>query len=180
MGHYSVLLIKGITLNYSPSDSSEIHVEEFGRYYEEFELDHVYEHRPGRTITPTDNIWFTLLTMNNNPLHFDEVYCKDTEFGEPLVDSTFTLAVVTGMSVSDISYKAIANLGWDSIRLPNPLYHGDTIYARSEVVSKRESESRPGEGIVKVRTEGYNQDKDTVIEFERTVLVPIHGQESLE
>ncbi|MFB6160759.1 MAG: MaoC family dehydratase [Haloferacaceae archaeon] len=148
------------------------YVEDFGRYYEEFTVGDVYEHRPGRTITQTDNVWFTLLSMNQNPLHFDEVHSADTEFGEPLVDSTLTLAIVTGMSVSDVSYKTVANLGWDEVRLPNPVFEGDTIYARSEVVSKRESESRDGEGIVTVETEGYNQDGETVITFERTLLIP--------
>ena len=91
--------------------------EDYGRYYEDFEIGHIYEHRPGRTITQADNTWFTLLTMNKHPLHFDLNYAKDSEFGKPLVNSAFTLAVVAGMSVSDVSQKTIANLGWDDIKL---------------------------------------------------------------
>jgi len=116
--------------------------ESFGRYFEEFEVGHVYEHRPGRTITESDNTWFTLLTMNTHPLHFDKEYGKATEFGKNLVNSTFTVSVMVGMSVSDISQKAIANLGWTDIVLPHPLFVGDTLYAESEVLEKRLSESR--------------------------------------
>lgn len=150
--------------------------EDFGRYYEEFEVGDIYEHRPGRTITQTDNIWFTRLTMNNHPLHFDDEYGADTEFGECLVNSTLTLAVVTGMSVNDVSYKTVANLGWDDIRLSNPVFHGDTIYAESEVLEKRESESRPGDGIVTVETRGYKQTGDEVISYERSMLIPKEGK----
>jgi itaconyl-CoA hydratase len=146
--------------------------EDYGRYYEEFEEGDVYEHRPGRTITQTDNIWFTKLTMNNHPLHLDDEYGKTTEFGECLVNSTLTLSVVTGMSVSDISYKTVANLGWDDIQLDNPVFHGDTLYAESEVINKRESDSRPDDGIVTVETRGYKQNGDKVISFERTMLIP--------
>ena len=122
--------------------------EDYGRYYEDFEIGHIYEHRPGRTITQADNTWFTLLTMNKHPLHFDLNYAKDSEFGKPLVNSAFTLAVVAGMSVSDVSQKTIANLGWDDIKLTAPVFAGDTVYAESEVLSKRESKSRPTAGIV--------------------------------
>ena len=141
-----------------------------GRFYEDFEVGDVYPHRLGRTVTQADNIWFTLLTVNPNPIHFDAHYASKTEFGRPLVDSTFTLAVVTGLSVADISQNAI-NLGWDQVRLPAPVFEGDTIYARSEVVEMRESRSRPHQGIVKFRTMGYNQDGVVVIEFTRTILV---------
>ena len=141
-----------------------------GRYYEDFTVGDLYPHRLGRTVTQTDNIWFTLLTVNPNPIHFDAHYAAKTEFGKPLVDSTFTLALVTGLSVADISQNAI-NLGWDAIRLPNPVYEGDTIYARSEVLEMRVSNSRPHQGIVKFKTTGYNQDGVVVIEFTRTILV---------
>jgi len=141
-----------------------------GRFYEDFEVGDVYPHRLGRTITQADNIWFTLLTVNPNPIHFDAHYASKTEFGRPLVDSTFTLALVTGLSVADISQNAI-NLGWDEVRLPAPVFDGDTLYARSEVMALRESRSRPHQGIVKVRTVGYNQDGVVVIEFTRTILV---------
>ena len=126
--------------------------ESFGRYYEEFEIGDVYEHRPGRTIGEADNTWFTLLTMNNHPLHFDAVYAAKSEFGRPLVNSCLTLSIVVGMSVSDVSYKAIGNLGWNDIKLPAPVFVGDTLYAESEVLAKRESQSRPTQGIVTVRT----------------------------
>jgi acyl dehydratase len=149
--------------------------ESFGRYFEEFTIGDVYEHRPGRTITETDNTWFTLLTMNNHPLHFDAVYAAKSEFGKPLVNSCLTLSIVVGMSVSDVSYKAIGNLGWNDIKLTAPVFAGDTLYAESEVVAKRESKSRPTQGIVTVRTRGTNQDDVEVISYERTVLVPKRG-----
>lgn len=145
--------------------------ETFGRYYEEFTVGDVYEHRPGRTITETDNVWFTLMTMNTHPTHFDHEFAKRTEFKKPLVVSTFTVAVMVGMSVSDISQKAVANLGWTDIVLPHPLFVGDTLYAESEVLEKRESKSRPEQGIVTVKTIGRNQHGDIVCSFLRTVLV---------
>ncbi|HVN42273.1 MAG TPA: MaoC family dehydratase, partial [Steroidobacteraceae bacterium] len=105
--------------------------ETFGRYYEDFEIGDTYEHRPGRTITETDNTWFTLLTMNTHPLHFDKEYAKASEFGQCLVASPLTVAIMVGMSVSDVSQKAIANLGWKDIKLTHPLFVGDTLYAES-------------------------------------------------
>ena len=145
--------------------------ETFGRYLEDFTVGDVYEHRPGRTITDTDNVWFTLLTMNTHPVHFDYEYAKKTEFGKPLVCSPFTLALLVGMSVSDISQKAIANLGWNDIKLPHPVFPGDTLYAESEVLAKRESKKRPEQGIVTVKTTGRNQDGVVVCSYERSVLV---------
>ena len=145
--------------------------ETFGRYYEDFVVGHIYEHRPGRTITDTDNVWFTLLTMNTHPAHFDYEYAKQTEFGRPLVCSPFTVALLVGMSVSDVSQKAIANLGWTDIKLTHPLFPGDTLYAESEVLAVRESKSRPEQGIVTVKTLGRNQHKDVVCTFVRHVLV---------
>lgn len=147
-----------------------------GRVFEDFEIGDVYEHRLGRTVLAADNVWFSLLTQNSNPIHFDYAYAAQTEFGRPLVESTFTLAVVTGQSVADISQNAIANLGWDEVRLPNPVFEGDTIYSRSEVLEKRESRSRPNAGIVTFKTTGYKQDGTVVIEFRRTVLVYRRGQ----
>lgn len=149
--------------------------ETFGRYFEDFEVGDVYEHRPGRTLTETENTWFTLLTMNTHPLHFDAEYAKASEFGRPLIASPFTLAVLVGMSVSDVSQKAIANLGWTDINMSHPVYAGDTLYSESEVLGKRESRSRPGAGLVTVRTLGRNQDGDTVCSFERTILVAKRG-----
>jgi acyl dehydratase len=149
--------------------------ENIGRYYEDFAVGDIYEHRPGRTITEADNIWFTLLTMNTHPLHFDSAYAAKSEFGKPLVNSCLTLALVTGMSVSDISQKATANLGWDKVRLTAPVFNGDTIYAESEVVDKRESAKRPDQGIVTVRTTGKKADGTVFMTFERSVLVPKRG-----
>ena len=146
--------------------------EDLGRYYDDFEIGAVYEHRPGRTITEADNIWFTNLTMNTHPLHFDEEYARNTEFGKPLVASPLTLAILVGMSVSDVSQRAIANLGWKEIALTHPVFPGDTLYASSEVIGLRESKSRPNAGLVTVRTVGTNQDDVVVCTFERTMLVP--------
>ena len=135
----------------------------------------MYEHRPGRTLSEADNTWFALLTMNTHPIHFDAEYARHTEFGRPLVASTLTLAVLVGMSVSDVSQKAIANLGWERITLPKPVFVGDTLYAESSVLDKRISESRPDQGIVTVRTLGRNQRGEVVCEFERTLLVMRRG-----
>jgi len=145
--------------------------ETFGRYYEDFTVGDVYEHRPGRTITETDNIWFTLLTMNTHPAHFDAEYAKKTEFGKPLVASPLTVAILVGMSVSDVSQKAVANLGWKEIRLTAPVFAGDTLYAESEVIEKRESAKRPEQGIVTIRTTGRNQQGVVVCDFLRTMLI---------
>ena len=149
--------------------------ESHGRYYEEFEVGDIYEHRPGRTVTEVDNTWFTLLTMNTHPLHFDTAYAAKSEFGKPLVNSCLTLSIVVGMSVSDVSQKAIGNLGWNDIKLTAPVFAGDTLYAETEVLGKRESASRPTQGIVTVRTTGRKQDGTAFISFERTVLVPKRG-----
>ena len=146
-----------------------------GRVFEDFEIGDVYQHPLGRTVLAADNVWFTLLTQNTNPIHFDRAYAAKTEYGQPLVDSTFTLALVTGQSVIDISQNAMANLGWDKVRLPNPLFEGDTVYSRSEVLEKRESKSRPNVGIVRFKTTGYKQDGTIVIEFERTVMIYRRG-----
>jgi len=149
--------------------------ESFGRCFEDFVVGDVYEHRPGRTISEADNVWFTLLTMNTHPLHFDHAYAAKSEFGKPLVNSCLTLSMVVGMSVSDVSQKAIGNLGWNDIRLTAPVFVGDTIYAESEVLAKRESASRPTQGIVTVKTIGRKADGTQFISFERTVLVPKRG-----
>lgn len=146
-----------------------------GRFFEDFEAGDIYEHPLGRTVTTTDNIWFTLLSQNTAPVHFDHNYASQTEFGKPLVDSTFTLALVTGQSVTDISQNVFANLGWDEVRLPAPVFEGDTIYSSSEVLEKRESRSRANVGIAKVETTGYNQDGRTVITFKRTIIVYRRG-----
>jgi len=146
-----------------------------GRYFEDFTVGEVYEHRPGRTIGEADNTWFTLLTMNQHPLHFDAAYAAKSEFGRPVVNSCLTLSIVAGMSVADVSQKAVANLGWTDIRLTAPVFVGDTIYAESEVLAKRESASRPTQGIVTVRTTGKKSDGTIFMSYERTVLLPKRG-----
>src|SRR5690554_5421423 len=122
-----------------------------GRYFDDFEVGDVYEHALGRTVSETDNTWFTLLTMNTNPIHVDSHYASKTEFGRKLVNSTLTLAIVTGLSVQDISQNAV-NLGWEYVKLPNPVFEGDTIYAYSEILSSRPSGSRPNMGVVTFTT----------------------------
>jgi itaconyl-CoA hydratase len=147
-----------------------------GRFFEDFHVGDVYRHAHGRTVSEADNTWFSLLTNNPHEIHSNADYAARTEFGRPLVVSTLTLAIVTGLSVSDVSLNAVANLGWDEIRLPAPVFAGDTIYAESEVLEVRPSRSRPGQGLVRVRTRGFNQRGETIITYGRTVLV--HSRES--
>ena len=147
-----------------------------GGYYEDFNIGDVFEHRPGRTITETDNTWFTLLTMNTHPIHFDHVYAAKSEFGQPLVNSALTLAIVTGMSVTTTSQKSIANLGWTDITLPSPVYAGDTIYAETEVIDKRESKSRKDNGIVTVETRGLKDNGTIVLTMKRSFMVAKTGK----
>jgi itaconyl-CoA hydratase len=142
-----------------------------GRVFEDFQIGDVYEHPLGRTVIAADNIWFTCMTMNTNPIHFDAEYAAKTEFKRPLVNSCFTLALVTGQSVTDLTMNAVANLGWDEVRLPHPLFEGDTVRSKSEVLETRESKSRPNVGIVRVKTTGMNQDGKAVIEFRRTFMI---------
>ncbi len=149
--------------------------ESWGLYYEDFIINDVFEHRPGRTITEADNIWQSLLCMNNHPLHIDAIYAAKTEFRQNLVSSLVTFAIVNGMTVATISAKAIANLGWDKVKLINPVYIGDTLYAESKILTKRLSASRNQQGIVTVGTHGMKGDGTLVISFERTVLVPCSG-----
>jgi itaconyl-CoA hydratase len=149
-----------------------------GRFFEDFSVGDVYRSRLGRTITDTDNTHFTLLTNNTNQIHFNADYASRTEFKRPLVNSALTLSVVAGLAVTDVSENGFA-LGWDYIKLPNPVYGGDTLYADTEVISVRESKSRPSQGIVKVRTRGINQDGKIVIEYERSVMVWRRGQAPL-
>lgn len=143
-----------------------------GRYFEEFRIGDVYEHFPGRTITDADNIQFSLLTMNNHPLHCDQAWAARSEFGGPIVNSGLTLSIVLGMTVADISGRAIANLGWKEIQLIAPVRPGDTVYAESEVVEVRESRSRPTQGIVTVKTTGRKADGTIFMTFIRSALVP--------
>ena len=166
-------------MNKTPSQFRELgpkrYRETSGLYFEDFEVGDVFEHRPGRTITNTDNIWMTLLTMNVQPVHFDAEFAARTEWKKLLVDSTFTLALLTGMSVRTVSAKVVANLGWDKVRATAPVFAGDTLYAESTVLSKRESKSRPTQGIVRVLTRGVNQNGVEVMSFERTMLIYKQG-----
>ena len=146
-----------------------------GRFYEDLEVGDIFQGRLGRTVTETDNVWFTCLTLNTNQVHFNTEFAGGTRFGKPLVNSTFTLALVTGMSVPDTSENATANLSWTDIRLPNPVYVGDTLWCETEVLSKRESQSRPEVGIVGVRCRGINQRREVVIEFQRTFMLYKRG-----
>jgi itaconyl-CoA hydratase len=142
-----------------------------GRYFEDFQVGDVYKHPYGRTVTETDNVWLTNLTMNVNPMHFNEAYAAETEFGERLVDGLYVIALAVGMSVTDISANATANLGYDRVRHHAPVFHGDTIFAESEVLSKRESDSRDHVGIVTTELRAYNQDDELVLSLERTPMV---------
>jgi itaconyl-CoA hydratase len=142
-----------------------------GRFYEDFEVGDEYEHPLGRTVTATDNSWFTLLTQNTAPLHFDQHYAAQTEFGRPLVNSCFTLALVTGQSVTDVSQNVMANLAWDEVRMPSLVFEGDPVYSGSEVLDRRESSSRPSVGLITVRTTEYNQDGKVVLSFRRSAMV---------
>ncbi len=150
--------------------------ETFGRYFEDFHEGDVYEHRPGKTVTEYDNHLFTLLTLNTHPIHFDREFGTASEFGQNLVVSTYTLSLLTGMSVSDCSQKAIANLGMEAVKFTAPVFAGDTLYAESEVLAKRESKSRPGQGIVTIETRGYNQRQELVCSFQRNMLIPAAGR----
>lgn len=149
--------------------------ETFGRYFEDFEVGDIYEHRPGKTVTEYDNHLFTLLTLNTHPMHFDAEFAKESEFKQNLVVSPYTLALLIGMSVTDVSQKAIANLGMDEVKFTAPVFAGDTIYGESEVLAKRESKSRPGQGIVTVLTRGLNQRGEMVCTFKRNMLIPGRG-----
>ncbi len=149
--------------------------ETFGRYLEDFLAGDVYEHRPGKTVLESDNHLFTLLTLNTHPLHFDAEYAAATQFGRNLVVSPYTLALLIGMSVSDCSQKAIANLGMDEVRFPAPVFAGDTLYAESEVLAVRASQSRTGQGIATIRTTGRNQANQIICTFTRNILVPARG-----
>ena len=146
-----------------------------GRFYEDFAVGDVYRSRFGRTVTQTDNIWFTCLTMNTNQIHFSEPFAARTRFERPLVYSAFTLALVTGLTVPDTSENATANLAWTDIKLPKPVYEGDTLHAESEILELRESASNPSVGIVSMRCRGINQRAEVVIEFRRTFMVYRRG-----
>ena len=149
--------------------------ETFGRYFEDFTVGDVYEHHPAKTVTEYDNHLFTLLTLNTHPMHFDAEFAKASEFKRNIVVSPYTLALLIGMSVTDCSQKAIANLGMDEVKFTAPVFAGDTLYGESEVLAKRESQSRPGQGIVTILTRGFNQDGQMVCTFKRNMLIPGRG-----
>ena len=161
-----------------PSETSAAPKVWRGRYFEDFAVGDVFRSRFGRTVTQTDNIWFTCLTMNTNPLHFDETFAARTRFGRPLVNSAFTLALVTGLTVPDTSENAAANLAWTDIKLPKPVFEGDTLHAESEILEVRESASNPDVGIVSMRCRGINQRGEVVIEFKRTFMAYRRGAEA--
>lgn len=158
--------------------ADNVYVEDFGSYLEDLNTGMVINHQPGRTITESDNSWMTLLTMNQHPAHIDSEYAKDTEFGQRLVNSVLTFAIVNGMTVSSISHKAIANLGWDKVLLPNPVFIGDTLYAKSEILQVRKSRSRPNQGIVTLETIGTNQRGEVILSCQRSVLLPCRPTDS--
>jgi itaconyl-CoA hydratase len=151
-----------------------------GFCYEELVVGTVIEHRPGRTVTELDNVLMSMLSMNASPLHIDAAYCAQGEWGQPLVSSLVTLSIVGGMAARSTSGQAIANLGWDRIRLAKPVFVGDTLYSESEITGKRLSASRPGEGIVHCRTSGIKSSGEVVLTFERSFLVPTRARSSHE
>ena len=143
-----------------------------GLYYEEFETGQVFEHEIRRTITEADNVWFSALTHNPQPLHIDAEFAKHTEFGRPLVNSCLTLAFMVGISVGDTTLgTTVANLGWDEVRFPKPLFHGDTIRIRTEVLELRDSKSRPDNGIVVFEHRAFNQHDELVGVCKRSALM---------
>ncbi|MDI9918579.1 MaoC family dehydratase [Rhodococcus sp. IEGM 1379] len=148
-----------------------------GLWFEEFELGAIYEHRPGRTVTEADNVLFTTLTMNTQALHLDAAYSEGTQFGVRLVNSMFTLSTIVGLSVAQLTQGTIvANLGFSDISFPKPLFHGDTLYAETLIADKRESKSRPGEGIVTLVHTGRNQHGDLVALATRKTLVQLRPE----
>jgi acyl dehydratase len=144
----------------------------YGRYFEEFEVGAVYKHWPAKTVTEADDHLFCLITMNHHPLHLNDVYAKQSQQGRNVVVGSLVYSLALGMSVSDVSGKAIANLATEELSHPAPVFHGDTLYVESEVLEKKESRSKPDRGTVKVHTRVLNQDGVLVAEFKRLVLVP--------
>lgn len=145
-----------------------------GRYFEDFEVGDVYRHPFGRTVIETDNVWFTNLTLNTNQIHFNNDYASRTNYKKPLVNSCFTLALVNGMSVIDTSQNGMV-LEWTNVRMPNPLFVGETVYAETTVLDKRESKSRPGQGIVSVKTCGITAEGKIIMEFNRKIMIYKEG-----
>ena len=152
------------------TDDARVPAEWRGRFFEDFAVGDVYRSRLGRTISEVDNSWFTCLTLNTNQMHFNAPYAERTRFGRILVNSCLTLALVTGLSVPDTSENGTANLSWTDIKLPSPVFVGDTLWAESEILALRPSGSRPSVGIVELRTRGVNQRGEVVVEFLRTFM----------
>lgn len=150
----------------------------YGRYFDEFEVGQVFKHWPGRTISEADDTWFSLLTMNQHPVHIDANYAAGTQHGQRLVVGTLVFSIVVGMSVADVSGRAIANLDYSEVKHVGPVFHGDTIYAESRIADLRESTSKPDRGLVFVESRGFNQRGETVVTLKRTVLVPKRPHES--
>jgi len=146
---------------------------EFGRYYEDFVVGSIIEHTPGKTITESDNNLFSLLTMNHHPVHLDWNYASRQQYGKVLVVGTLVFSVAVGLTVRDISGKAIANLAYHEVQHTGPVFIGDTIYAQTKILEKRLSKSKPDRGLIKVETEVFNQNKEKVLVFSRTVLIPV-------
>lgn len=161
-----------VTLNNYKQIGENHFIEDHGLYFEDFTIGHIFDHMPGRTITATDNTWASLIAMNQHPIHIDQNFASTTEFKQILVSSLVTFCIINGMTVNTVSAKAIANLGWDDVKLTAPVFINDTLYAQSTILDKRESKSRPNQGIIKVKTIGYNQNKQMVISFERNILIP--------
>ena len=151
----------------------------FGRVFEEFEPGDIYVHWPGKTITESDNNLFCLLTMNHHPVHLDDEYAKKAHHGQVLVVGTLVFSLVVGMTVRDVSGKAIANLAYHEVKHESPVFVGDTIYAETTVLAVRPSKSKPDRGIVRVETKGYNQNRELVLTFQRSVLIPKRSEEAL-
>lgn len=151
--------------------------ESHGMFYDDFDVGDIYEHRPGRTITEVDNIWQSLINLNQHPLHIDNEYAKRSEFGKPVVSSLVTLSIIGGLSLSSTSARGIANLGWEDITCTVPVYVGDTVYAETTVVAKRRSRSRPGQGIVTVQTKGLKSEGTVFMSMTRSFLVPVRDSQ---
>jgi len=143
----------------------------YGRFYEDLAVGDIYKHPHGRTVTETDNVWFSHITMKSSPLHSNEAYMASTEYGERIVDGTFVIALAVGMSVADVSENAVANLGYEEIHHHAPVFHGDTLFAESEVVSKRESNSRDDVGIVETELRTFNQTGELVLSLREALLI---------
>ncbi|MBU3674330.1 MAG: MaoC family dehydratase [Acidobacteria bacterium] len=160
----------GFTTDQAEREASGAHA--YGRYLEEFEVGDVYKHWPAKTVTEADDHLFCLITMNHHPLHINDVYAGNSQQGRNVVVGPLVYSLALGMSVSDVSGKAIANLATEELSHPNPVFHGDTLFCETEVLEKKESKSKPDRGVVKVHTRVYNQDGVLVAEFKRLVLVP--------